>query len=243
MSGSDPGLDFGTVFHPEPQPSRNGPARTPPRAQPPGQLRGLPRRRRPAMIALAAALIGAGILASAALYNRESRQVPVVVVTAQVPVGAVITSADVGTTTIAGGAGLQTIPARQLSQVVGLVAATSLHPGTLLAPSDVTSKLAPGPGQDLVPVALKPSGLPASGLSPGDQVLVVATPAAGGSGSGAAPVLTQPVPAVVEAVDAVTDQNGFDVVDLLVGSAIGPALAEQAATGQIALVVTHRAAP
>ena len=243
MSGSDPGLDFGTVFHPEPQPSRNGPTRTAARGQPNGQLRGLPRRRRPAMIALAAALIGAGILASAALYNRENHQVPVVVVTAQVPVGAVITSADVSTTTIAGGTGLQTIPARQLSQVVGLVAATSLHPGTLLAPSEVTTKLAPGPGQDLVPVALKPSGLPASGLSPGDQVLVVATPAAAGGGSGAAPVLTQPVPAVVEAVDAVTDQNGYDVVDLLVGSTVGPALAEQAATGQIALVVTHRAAP
>jgi hypothetical protein len=243
MSGSDPGLDFGTVFHPEPQPSRNGPARTAARGQPHGQLRGLPRRRRPAMIALAAALIGAGILASAALYNRENHQVPVVVVTAPVPVGAVITSADVGTTTIAAGPGLQTIPARQMSQVVGLVAATSLRPGTLLAPSEVTTKLSPGPGQELVPVALKPSGLPASGLSPGDQVLVVATPATAGGGSGAAPVLTQPVPAVVEAVDAVTDQSGFDVVDLLVGSATGPALAQQAATGQIALVVTHRAAP
>ena len=63
MSGSNPDLDFGTVFHPEPEPARNGPAR--PAAH--GQLRGLPRRRRPAMIALAAALIGAGILASAAL--------------------------------------------------------------------------------------------------------------------------------------------------------------------------------
>ena len=240
MSGSNPDLDFGTVFHPEPEPARNGPAR--PAAH--GQLRGLPRRRRPAMIALAAALVGAGILASAALYNRENHQVPVVMVTAAVPVGAVITSADVGTTTIAAGPGLATIPARQLSQVVGLVAATSLRPGTLLSPSEVTSKLSPGPGQDLVPVAVKPSGLPASGLAPGDQVLVVATPAAaGGTGSGAAPVLTQPVQATVEAVDTVTDQNGLNVVDLLVPSSIGPAVAEQAASGQIALVVTHRNAP
>jgi SAF domain len=242
MSGSDPGLDFGTVFHPEPEPARNGPARAAAPGQPHGQLRGLPRRRRPAMIALAAALIGAGILASAALYNRENHQVSVVMVTTPVAVGQVITSADVGTTSIAAGPGLQTIPARQMSQVVGLVAATSLRPGTLLAPSEVTSKLAPGPGQDLVPVAIKPSGLPASGLTPGDQVLVVATPAASGGG-GAAPVLAQPVPAVVEAVNAVTDQNGFDVVDLLVTSGSGPAVAEQAATGQIALVVTHRAGP
>jgi hypothetical protein len=168
----------------------------------------------------------------------------VVVVTAPVPVGAVITSGDLGTTSIAAGPGLATIPARQMPQVVGLVAATSLQPGTLLAPSEVTGKLSPAPGQDLVPVAVKPAGLPASGLAPGDQVLVVATPAAGGNtGSGAAPVLAQPVPATVEAVSRVTDQNGLNVVDLLVPSSIGPAVAEQASTGQIALVVTHRASP
>jgi hypothetical protein len=237
MSGSDPGLGFGTVYHPEPEPPRNGPVP----AGAPGQLRGLPRKRRPGMIALAAALIGAGILASAALYQREDHQAPVLMVTAAVPVGSVITSADVGTTTVAAGPGLQTIPARQLSQVVGLVAATSLRPGTLLVPSELTGKLPPGPGQELVPVAIKPSGLPASGLVPGDQVLVVATPAAGGSSGSAAPVLTSPVAAVVDAVNTVTDQDGYDVVDLLVASSNGPPVAEQAATGQIALVVTGRA--
>jgi SAF domain len=238
MSGSDPGLGFGTVFHPEPEPARNGPAA----AVTPGHLRGLPRRRRPGMIALAAALIGVGILASAALYHRADRQVPVVLVTATVPAGSVITASDVGTTTVVAGPGMQVIPARQLSQVIGLVAATSLQPGTLLASSELTSKLAPAPGQDLVPVALKPSALPASGLAPGDQVLAVATPASGGSGS-AASVLVRPVPAVVEAVSTAANQNGDDVVDLLVPASLGPAVAQQAATGQIALVVTHRNGP
>lgn len=236
MSSNDPGIGFGTVFHPEPDPPRNGPVP----AVPHGQLRGLPRKRRPGMIALAAALIGAGILASVALYNREDHQVPVLMITTAVPVGSVITSADVGTTTVAAGPGVQTIPARQLSQVVGLVAATSLRAGTLLAPSELTTKLPPGPGQDLVPVAVKPSGLPASGLAPGNQVLVVATPS-GSSGSGAAPVLTSPVTAVVEAVDAAPNQDGYDVVDLLVTASNGPAVAQQAATGQIALIVTSRA--
>jgi hypothetical protein len=237
MSSNDPGYGFGTVFHPEPDPPSNGPAPVVAGTH----LRVLPRKRRPGMIALAAALIGAGILASAALYQREDHQVPVVMVTAPVPVGSVITAADVGTTTVAAGPGLQTIPARQLSQVVGLVAATTLRAGTLLAPSELTGKLPPGPGQDLVPVAIKPSGLPASGLAPGEQVLVVPTPAT--SGSGAAPVLTSPVAAVVEAVDAVPDQDGFDVVDLIVVSSEGPPVAEQAATGQVALVVTGRTSP
>jgi SAF domain len=239
MSGSAAGPGFGTVFHPEPEPARNGPVR----AVTPGQLRELPRRRRPGMIALAAALIGAGILGSAALYHRADHRVPVLLVTATVPAGSVITANDVGTATVAAGPGVQVIPARQLSQVIGLVAATSLQRGTLLAPSELTSKPAPAPGQDLVPVAVKPSALPASGLAPGDQVLVIATPAAGGSGSGAAAVLARPVPAAVEAVGTSTDQSGDDVVDLLVASGLGPAVAEQAATGQIALVVTHRTVP
>jgi hypothetical protein len=238
MSDSDPGLGFGTVYHPEPEPTRNGPVT----AVTPGHLRGLPRRRRPGMIALAAALIGVGILASAALYHRADHQVPVLLVTATVPAGSVITASDLGITTVVAGPGVQDIPARQMSQVIGLIAATSLQRGTLLAPSELTSKLTPGPGQDLVPVALKPSALPASGLAPGDQVLAVATPPSGGSGSGAA-VLTHPVPAVVEAVGTTTDQNGDDVVDLLVAAGLGPAVAGQAATGQIALVVTHRTGP
>jgi hypothetical protein len=236
MSGEQ-GLNFGTVFHPEPGPARNGPA-----AVPPGRLRELPRRRRPGMIALAAALVGAGILASAVLYERADHQVPVLLVTHMVPAGSVITASDIGTTTVAAGPGVQVIPARQESQVIGLVAATSLQPGTLLAASELTSKLAPAPGQELVPVALKPSALPASGLEPGDQVLAVPTPASG-NGSSTAPELTAPVPAVVAAVSTVTSPDGLDTVDLLVASANGPALAEQAAAGQIALVVTRRTAP
>ena len=126
--------------------------------------------------------------------------------------------------------------------MIGLVAATPLQRGTLLVPSELTSKLTPGPGQDLVPVALKPSALPASGLTPGDQVLAVATPASGGSGT-VASVLARPVAAIVEAVSTSTDQSGDDVVDLLVPASLGPAVAQQAATGQIALVVTHRNGP
>jgi hypothetical protein len=236
MSSGEQGLNFGTVFHPEPEPDRNGPAQLPP-----GRLRELPRRRRPGMIALAAALVGLGILASAVLYQRANHQVPVLLVTAPVPAGSVITSADVGTTTIVAGPRVQTIPARQLPQVIGLVASTSLRPGMLLTVSEVTGKLAPGPGQDLVPVALKPSALPVSGLAPGDDVLAVPVPASGSSSS--VPVLSAPVAAVVEAVSPAAQPDGLDVVDLLVASGSGPGLAEQAAAGQIALVVTKRTGP
>ena len=134
------------------------------------------------------------------------------------------------------------IPGRQLQQVVGHVAATALRPGTLLAASDLTTAQPPRPGQQLVPVAVRPSTLPASGLFPGDQVLAIATPGAQGQAgtAGTAPVLTRPVPGVVERVDSSPDQDGFDVVDLLVADANAVPLAEQASTAQIALIVTAR---
>jgi hypothetical protein len=236
VSGIDPGPGLGTAYQPELGPGANGAT---PRA---GQLRGLPRRRRPAMIALAIALVGAGILASAALYHRANHQVPVLLVTAAVPAGAQLTANDIGTTTVAAGPGVHTIPAKQLSQVIGLVAAVSLRPGTLLASSELTTSLPPAKGQVLVSLPLKPQSLPASGLQPGDHVLVTGTPGYQGQSqsSGGAVVLPQAVAGVVEAVDSAPDQDGFDVVDLLVASGDGVSLAKQDSTGQIELIVTSR---
>ena len=242
--GFEPGGGFGTVFHPEPYLAPNGEAR----AATPGQLRKLPRRRRPGMIALAVVLVGVGILGSAALYQRQNHQVAVIMVITRVPVGSVIVAADLGTTSIAAGPGIKDIPVRQLTQVTGLVAATALQPGTLLAPSELTTSLPPAPGQVLVPLGLRPSALPADGLMPGDHVLVVATPAVPGSSGGSAgagtsaPILTRPVAGIVEAVSSVPGQDGFDVVDLLVAAASGTNLVDQASTGQIALIITRKVA-
>lgn len=228
----------GAVYFPETDIHSNGTGQS----QPPGRLRGLPRRRRPAMIALAAAMAGAGVIVSAALYQRAEHQVPVVMVTADVPAGAVIAAHDLATTGVATAPGIHVVPAAQLGQVSGQVAAVALRAGTLLAPADLTTAQPPGPGQQLVPVAVKPSVLPASGLFAGDHVLIVATPGdqgEPGSGTGAG-TLASPVPAVVAAVNTATDSGGFDVVDLLVKPAQGAAVAEQVSTGQFALIVTRR---
>ena len=236
MSAGQPGGGgFGTVFHPEPEPvpaGNGGPIRI-------GQLRPLPRRRRPAMIALAVVLIGAGILGGAALFRSVNHQVEVLMVATAVPSGSVVTAADLTTTSVAAGPGVRLIPARQERQVIGLVASTDLRPGELLATADLTTSLPPAPGQMMVPIAVKPSVLPASGLAPGDRVIVVWAP---GGSSNAAPATFQPrnFNAVVEAVTRVPDQDGLDVVDLLVPSPSGPILAKEAATGSIALTVTSR---
>ncbi len=239
-----PPAQIGTAYFPDADvPSSNGKSAS--HASPGGQagkLRGLPRRRRPAMVALAIALAGAGVLASTAVYERTDRQVPVIMVTAAVPAGAVITAADVATADVSVPSGVHVIPGSQLGQVAGQTAAVALTPGTLLAPADLTVAQPPGPGQVLVAVPVKPESLPASGLQPGDQVLIVATPGdQGQSGnSGQATSLQAPVPGIVEAVNTVPDQDGFDVVDLLVLASDGVPVAAQASTGQVALIVTRR---
>jgi hypothetical protein len=235
VSTGQQGGNFGTVFHPEPDPAppANGTIRI-------GQLRPLPRRRRPAMIALAVVLIVAGILGGALLYKDVNHQVPVLMVRTDVPVGSVVSSADLTTTTIAAGPGVKLIPSRQESQVIGLVAASNLQAGTLLAAGDLTRFLPPTTGQVLVPVAVKPSELPASGLVPGDHVLVVSAPQAGSSGGAAPAVPANSIPGVVEAVTRAPDQDGFDVVDLLVAQNTGPVLARESVAGTVALEITSR---
>jgi hypothetical protein len=194
------------------------------------------------MIALAVALAGAGILASTAVYSATNHHLPVLVAQADVPAGALITAADVGTASVSVGAGVQVIPASQLRQVVGQVAGSALHPGMLLTTAELARQRPPAPGQVLVPLPVRPSALPASGLRPGDHVLVVPTPGAQGqSGSAnAAPALSVPVAGIVAAVSTATNTDGLGVVDILVPYKTGPSLAAQASTGQFALVVTRR---
>jgi hypothetical protein len=241
MSNHHP-AGVGTAYFPETDVAPNGTGRGGFDSQDTGRLRGLPRRRRPAMIALAVAMAGAGVVVSAAVYQRADHQVAVIMVTQPVPAGAVITPADLADTTITVGSGIQVIPAAQIHQVTGDIAAVALRPSTLLAPSDLTTTQPPAPGQELIAAPTKPYAVPASGLEPGDHVLVVATPGQQGqAGSSAgAPSLSGPVAGVVEAVNGVPDQDGFDVVDLLVSDGSAAAVASQVSTGQFALIVTKR---
>src|SRR5262245_27686327 len=112
----------------------------------------------------------------------------------------------------------------------------------LLTTAELATQRRPRPGQALVPLPVRPSALPASGLRPGDHVLVVATPGAQGqAGSGnSASVPSPPLSGVVAAVSTASHSAGVDVVDVLVWAKSGPDLAELASTGQFALIVTGR---
>jgi SAF domain len=231
---------FGTVFFPEPDTvavqAGDGRMR-------PSPLVPLPRRRRPMMIVAAALLVGLGILISVAMYQRVNHQVQVLVVQRDVAAGSVLTAADLSTASIAA-SGVSDIPAQQRSQVIGLVAASALHPGMLLAATDLITSLPPPPGQVLVAVSMRPSALLASGVASGDRVLLVATPGVIGENSSAGSPndsLVSPVAGVVQAVDATPNQDGDVVVDVLVPASAGAAVLQQDSTGQLGIIITKQA--
>jgi hypothetical protein len=177
------------------------------------------------------------------VFQRVNHQVQVLVVERDVGAGSVISSSDVGIASIAA-TGISDIPAQQRNQVIGLVAASALRPGMLLASSDLVTSLPPPPGQVLVGVSVRPSALLASGLVAGDDVTLVATPGViGENSSGGTPNLSMPLPVsgVVQAVDAAPNQDGNVVVDVLVPASEGAAVLEQDSTGQLGLMVTKQA--
>jgi hypothetical protein len=169
--------------------------------------------------------------------------VQVLVVQQDIAAGSVITSADLGTASIAA-SGVSDIPAQQRNEVIGLVAASALRPGMLLAPADLVSSLPPPAGQVLVGVSVRPSALLAGGLVPGDHVVLVATPGVIGENSSQGSPndsLVTPVAGVVQAVNATPNQDGDVVVDVLVPASAGAAVLEQDSTGQIGLIITKQA--
>jgi len=206
----------------------------------------LPRQRRTGMLALAVLLIGLGALLAVYLVLSLSQRVEVVMMVRDVPVGTPLSAADVTTTTASLDAGVQTIPGSEITQVPGRIAATTLRKGTLLAASELTTSQSPAAGQQVVPVALPPSLMPARGLAPGDPVLAVVTTGQGTGQTTAQTGTTQqsgaPQPDIAATVDRVgpAGTDGRVTVDLLVADQQAPTLARLAAAGRIVLDLTPR---
>lgn len=200
-----------------------------------GQLRPLPSRRSPMMLVVGVALTALGALGAWQVYGVASQRVPVLVMARDVPVGQQIQAQDLRTVALGVDAAVQSVDATGKSSLIGKRAAVDLKAGSLLSPAHVTETLVPGAGEVVVPVALKPSRLPARGIQPGDRVVTTAV-SAGEAGRGPA----QDHQARVDRVGQ-PDADGLVVVDLIVPAAAGTALARQAAEGTVAIVLQSRA--
>ncbi len=133
--------------------------------------------------------------------------------------GQTLTTADVAVVRVAAEAGVATVPASQLSSVVGRTAAVPLVAGSLLAPDELGAAAWPPSGQAVIAVPVKAGHAP-SGLGAGTQVLVLVVPA-GPAGAGAAPSAGSGQGQVVQAlatvvsIEQAADQSGTTVASLL----------------------------
>jgi hypothetical protein len=206
-------------------------------------VRGLPRapvlppprrRRRPALLALAVSMVVLGALGATYLATSLGQTTAVIAIAREVPWGQTLTAADLVEARISADPALEPIPYVDRDQVIGLVAATTLRPGSLLTRNALTDQRLPAPGQQLIGVGVSLVQVPTTPLRPGDDVLLV--PVAAGS----APATTDEAPSVVEATVVKSGPPGTDglrVVDVLVDAADGPDVAARAAAGLIAIVV------
>lgn len=193
-------------------------------------------RRRPALLALGVVLVVLGVLSGAWMIKSAGERVSVLAIARPVPFGAVITAEDLIQAEVSVDANVSTVPAGDIEDVVGLVAATNLTPGALLTRGAVTNVAPPAPGQVLVALALPTTRMPARPLEAGDKVLVVDTPTTDADAPALPP---STIPATVVRLGE-PDLNGVTVVDVTVVNSDGPALAARSATGRIALVVQPR---
>ena len=196
------------------------------------------RRVRPGLLGLAVLLIALGGLGSAFAVTSVRATGSYLAVARTIEVGSVLSADDLVSVQVAGGQGLDPVPANQLADVVGMRAAVSLTPGTLLTMAQLTDEPLLGPGQQQLALGLRAAQVPAPKLRPGDEVLLVSTPrddSSGGSSGGA----TRFTATVTDAVS--TEGRDEVVVYLALAVRDVPAVVALAAQDRIALVLTRAA--
>ena len=205
-------------------------------SRPAGPAPALRRRRNiPLAVGGALAVIICAALFATAWQNAGHRQ-PVLAIARDVAAGQLITAADLQVAQVSAGEGVILVPAAQEPSVIGHPAAASLAAGSLLAAGDVGTPQ-PAHGQVRLGVALKPGQYPPD-LSPGQEVDVLAVPAAAGTASGAQGSTQTALPvgtAVVLSVTAQAAEAGGIVAELQASQDEMPQIAAAAASGLITL--------
>ena len=198
-----------------------------------------PRRRSRPRIAAAIAMTVVFALAGWYFFQSATAQRPYLAVAHPVPVGKVIEPSDLLVVYLNGATGLHPIALADKATVLGKEAAVPLVPGTLLTAAEVTSKITPGPGQQLVGINLAPGKMPGKTLQPGDKVQLVTTADPNSSNSDSATTNQPPstTDAVVYDVGS-PDSSGNRVVDVIVAIADGPNIAALATASRIVVILS-----
>lgn len=198
--------------------------------------------RKSLIVSLLVVLLG-GLVAFAGGQMLTART-QVLAVARDVQLGSTITAKDLTVANVTSDPNLSPLPASQQSQVIGMVAQVPLVRGELLTRAQVGTGSGFAAGEMLVPLPLKEGQFPARGLTPGQQVLIVATPGSTGStgGSGTPTGKTDGAPdqridATVAEVGPANQATQMTVVDVRVSSDAGARVAALASTGNLALIL------
>ncbi|WP_329570204.1 SAF domain-containing protein [Kitasatospora sp. NBC_01266] len=198
------------------------------------------RRRRPAVIAMAAALIAAGGLGGAVLYNSTGQRIAVLALARDVPYGQPLTADDLVVARIASDPALAPVTAADLDLAVGQRATTDLHRGALLLAADLTRDLVVQPGMQEVGLPVRTSQLPAAGVQVGQQIEIVLIGDQSGSGSGSGSAGPVTMDAVVAQLGK-ADGDGSQVIDVAVPPGQAATLAVWAAGGRYQVILAPKA--
>lgn len=190
-------------------------------------------RRSPRWLALGLLATVLGGLATAVGFLTVGASDSVVVLTRTVHRGEAVAAADLGVVSVGRGAGLRTVSAAGMAELVGQRAATDLPAGSLLVEGSLGARDLPA-GQARVGVRVTAGRLPSTTLLPGTPVLVVALPAAGATGQSDAPLPASVSAAVVNSPEVQAD--GSHVLDLNLPADRAEAVARLAAADRVALI-------
>lgn len=191
-----------------------------------------PRRRRPAIAALAVLLIIGGAALAGLLALRLDSRDPVVVLNQDVPVGTQITTKMLSSTNIASDR-LLLVPESEVDSVLGTYARTALSQGQLLDTSMLSTAAPFGSDQMQVGVPLTSGQVP-PGLRTGDEVRLIrigdgstaaypiavglllstVTPESGGSFGSEGGIASATVLVPAESADEVVDAAGSDLLGI-----------------------------
>jgi len=192
---------------------------------------------------IAVLLVLVGGATGAYLYLQAGSRTEVVAVARMVPPGHRISQDDLRGVRVSVDSGLTVIPVRQVGQVVGKVATTTLLPGTLLSPQALAPTITPSAGEAIVGLDLAGAQLPvpADQLSPGAQVQLVRTPPREGSDPVPGPDQQDSTAILVDraSVYAVEPAESGDSVHVavVVERALAPTVLRLATAGQVGVAV------
>jgi hypothetical protein len=189
------------------------------------------RRVRRGWVGVGVLLIVLSALGAATLFRAIGPSQEYLGVARDVAVGAQITSADLRIVRLNASPGLNPVPVHQVDQVIGRYAAVPLVAGTLLSLDQLTDEPVPGPGEQLLAIAIPEDQLPES-LGAGDEVMLVGT----GNPDPDAPPVT--FPATVHDVRDGAGRGDDMVVSLLTSDRDGAEIAALAASGDITIVLS-----